>query len=143
MRKNALYAMELGKIVQHKTRNSTESGTAKALVEEHVPSAFTGIAFNPDFSTAVKPVKATPDMVADLFCIQPEHDYKKAKEILNERLALALKNKALSDLGHYDLIDDLHFGSTEVYLFNKVELWLHPYYVCWYERRGKKTICHL
>jgi hypothetical protein len=132
-----------GKIDQHKNRDSTERGTAKASVEEHVRSTFGGIEFNPDFSTAAKPAQASPGMIDGLYCLQPEHDHKKAKEILTERLALALKNKAVSDLAHYDLIEDLHFGSTEVYLFNKVELWLHPFYICWYEKGGKKqfAIC--
>lgn len=127
-----------GKTERRLSKNSTESGTAKASVNEYVPSNFAGFEFRPDFSTVTRPAKATSQMITDLYCLQPEQDYEKAKELLNERLALALKNKALESLSQYDSVEGPHFGSTEAYVFSKVELRFYPLYVCQYGRSASK-----
>jgi hypothetical protein len=119
-----------GKSDRGQPKKSAESGTAKASVNEYVPGTFAGIEFRPDFSAVTRPAKATAQMIGDLYCLQPEQDYEKAKELLSERLALALKNKALESLSQYDSVEGPHFGSTEAYVFSKVELRLYPVYVC-------------
>lgn len=124
-----------GKTERKLSKKSTESGTAKASVNEYVPGTFAGIEFRPDFSAVTRPAKATAQMMTDLYCLQPEQDYEKAKEILAERLALALKSKALESLTQYESVEGPHFGSSEAYVFSKVELRLYPIYVCQYGDR--------
>jgi len=128
-----------GKTRQRLSKKTTERGSAKASVNEYVPSTFAGIEFRPDFSKVTRPAKATSQLITDLYCLQPEQDYEKAKELLSERLALALKNKALESLTQYDSVEGPHFGSTETYVFSKVELRLYPLYVCLYGRSGARV----
>jgi hypothetical protein len=129
-----------GKTRQRLSRKSTEIGAAKASVNEYVPSTFAGIGLKPDFSTLSRPAKATSQMITDLYCLQPEQDHEMAKELLSERLALALKNKALESLSQYDSVEGPHFGSTEAYVFSKVELRFYPLYVCQYGARVSKQL---